>query len=131
MTTEWVVGQQLPDLVRTFTLTDLVAYGSATWDWHRLHYDDDFAKASGMEGPIVDGQMFGALLAEQAIVGVDRSARIERLHFRNRRPVLVGQTITCAATVTAVDERGIDIEQTIESNGTLVVAPAGATLVWI
>ncbi len=130
MSSDWTVGQRLPDLVRTFTLTDLVAYGSATWDWHRLHYDDAFARASGMDGPVVDGQMFGALLAEQAIAGVGRPARIERLYFRNRRPVSVGQTITCQATVVAVDDRSIEIEQVIESDGVIVVGPAGAVLAW-
>ena len=59
------VGERLPDLVRTITLTDMVAYGGATWDSHRLHYDTDFAVRAGMERPVVDGQMLGALFGEQ------------------------------------------------------------------
>jgi len=59
------VGQRLPDLVRTITLTDMVAYGGATWDSHRLHYDPSFAVSAGMERPVVDGQMLGALFGEQ------------------------------------------------------------------
>ncbi|MDG2114695.1 MAG: MaoC/PaaZ C-terminal domain-containing protein, partial [Actinomycetota bacterium] len=81
------VGDRLPDLVRTITLTDMVAYGASTWDYHRLHYDHDFATRAGMERPVVDGQMFGALFAEQLTRSLDQGQRISRLFFRNTAPV--------------------------------------------
>ncbi len=27
------------------TTADLVAYGGATWDWNRLHFDLDYARS--------------------------------------------------------------------------------------
>ena len=58
------IGAPIPPLQRTLTQVRLVAYGGATWDWHRLHYEPEYARARNIAGPIVDGQMFGALLAE-------------------------------------------------------------------
>ena len=58
------VGQAIPQLERTVSLVRMIAYAGATWDWHRLHYDPGYAAARNLPGPIADGQMFGAFLAE-------------------------------------------------------------------
>ena len=42
------VGDALPAFERSFTAVDLMAYGAATWDWHRLHYDLDFARVHSL-----------------------------------------------------------------------------------
>ncbi len=63
----WVApeqGAEVPALVRTIELTDMVAYAGATWDWHRLHYDPAYLAEKQLAAPVVDGQVFGALLAE-------------------------------------------------------------------
>ena len=54
------IGAPIPPLERVLTQMRLVAYGAATWDWHRLHYEPEYAAARNIPGPIVDGQMFGA-----------------------------------------------------------------------
>ena len=56
-------GQSLPEQGHTFTEVDLVAYGAATWDWHRLHYDKAHATAKQLPGVLIDGQAFGAVFA--------------------------------------------------------------------
>ena len=48
------IGEALPPLVRRFTQVDLVAYGAATWDWHRLHYDLAYAQSKKLPGTLVD-----------------------------------------------------------------------------
>lgn len=121
-------GDRLPDLVRTIELTDMVAYGAATWDWHRLHYDTDYAQRAGMDRPVVDGQMLGAFLAEQVIRWLDGHGRLNRLHFRNRAPVLQGDTVTCQATVIEVGPTGVRLEHMILVGDHIVVAPAGTEI---
>lgn len=59
------VGETLPPLEITITLTSLVMYAGATWDFHRYHYDPAFVTALGLPAPLMDGQMVGALLARQ------------------------------------------------------------------
>ena len=119
-------GERLPDLERRIDLADMVAYGAATWDWHRLHYDARHAERAGMERPVVDGQMLGALLAEQVLRAIGSSGRLTRLHYRNRAPVFAGDTITCEAVVVEATDAGLVVEQTIRAADTVVVAPAGA-----
>jgi acyl dehydratase len=123
-----VVGDRLPDLVRTVGLVDMVAYGAATWDWHRLHYDPEFAAAAGFAAPVVDGQMLGGLLAEQVLRAAGPDATLARLHYRNRAPVLAGEEIVVAATVVEAGPEGFVVEQRITVGDRVVVAPAGATV---
>jgi acyl dehydratase len=123
-------GDRLPDLERQIELSDMVAYGAATWDWHRLHYDPEHARRFGMRAPVVDGQMLGALLAEQVVRALGSHAQITRLYYRNRSPVHAGDRIVCEAAVDKTDGRKIFIEQTIRVGDSVVVAPAGAEVRW-
>lgn len=120
------VGRRLPELVRTLELVDLVTYGAATWDWHGLHYDSEMAAALGFDRPVVDGQMLGALLAEQVVAFAGPAGRLTRLHFRNRAPVLCGATVVCQGEVVAVSANGFVVEQEVVVDGQVVVGPAGA-----
>lgn len=122
-------GDRLPELTRTIALSDMVAYGAATWDWHRLHYDPEHAKRAGFPAPVVDGQMLGALLAEQVIRALSEGDRLARLHFRNRAPVFPGDTVRCEAVVEHAEDARVVIEQRIVVNDRVVVAPAGAEIV--
>ena len=122
------VGQRLPDLVRTVTLTDMVAYGGATWDSHRLHYDPSFAVNDGMERPVVDGQMLGALFGEQLTRCLEKGQWISRLFFRNTAPTYANETVVCEAEVIGVDDGLTVIRLRARVDNRLVVAAAGAEL---
>ena len=100
------VGHPVPPLERTLTVVTLAAYGGATWDWHRLHYDPEYARARQLPGPVVDGQMFGALLAEALLDWLGPRAFIRRLGFRMKGMVFAGETVRCAGQVTAIHPAG-------------------------
>ena len=123
-------GANLPPLVRCIGLPDMVAYGAATWDWHRLHYDPAFAQRAGAAAPLVDGQMLGALLAEQVLRLAGSHARLTRLAYRNRAPVLAGQTVVCTGTVATADDAGFSVDLSVTVGDNAVVAPAFAQLAW-
>ncbi len=91
----------LPDLAVRLELPRLMAYGASTWDWHRMHYDTDSARARGFQGPVVDGQMFGALIARQIRAWAGDRARFIRLEFRNRGFVVAPCTVTVVSQVCA------------------------------
>ena len=97
------VGQPMPPLERTLTAVSLVAYGAATWDWHRLHYDPEYARARKLPGPIMDGQMSGALMAEALLDWLGPRAFIRKLGFRMKGMVFSGETVRCDGQVTAID----------------------------
>ena len=88
----------IPPLDRTITLTDMVAYAGATWDWHRLHYDPAFLATKGLERPVVDGQMLGALMAEQILDALGPDAFVTNLGLRYKAMVFADDTVTVEAT---------------------------------
>ncbi len=112
----------LDELVRTITLTDMVAYAGSTWDWHRLHYDPDYLAQRGLPRPVVDGQMFGALLAEQVSGHFGVAAALARLRFRFKGLVFAGETVRC----TGEQVSDTDVNLQIQVGDRLVVTGAAA-----
>jgi len=95
-------GEALPPLERQFTAVDLVAYGAATWDWHRLHYDLEYARSMKLPGVVVDGQAFGALLARAALDWAGPRGFVTRLSFRMKSMAFAGDTLRAEGEVSAV-----------------------------
>ena len=50
-------GEPVPSLTRALDAAALMAYGAATWDWHRLHYDTKFTETMNLPAPVIDGQI--------------------------------------------------------------------------
>lgn len=121
-------GRAIRPLRRCIVLADMVAYGAATWDWHRLHYDEAHARRLGAPAPLVDGQMLGALLAECVLRSAGPGARLVRLSYRNRAPVHAGETVVCTGTIATSDDAGFSVDLSVTVGEQLVVAPAFAQL---
>ncbi len=107
------VGDSLEDAERTIGPADMVAYAGATWDWHRIHYDEGYVAARGLSAPVVDGQALGAYLASQAVAGLGPGAFITKMSIRYQSLVFAGETIRCIARVTAVEAGQVDLEQQV------------------
>ena len=131
---EHKVGDIVPALARTITLTDMVAYAGATWDWHRVHYDPAFVESKKLPAPIVDGQVFGALLVEQLQDWLGPYSFVSTLHFTFNALVFAGETVRCEGTVTEVGEDRLVVEQRVVVVGAdgevarVAVGKAGATV---
>jgi len=100
-------------LERTLELPDLVAYAGATWDWHRVHYDPETIARFRLPGALVDGQMLGALLAEQALDWAGPQALIRRMAFRFKSMVFAGDTVRCEGEISAVEGGRITLTQRV------------------
>ena len=107
------MSQLLPELVREITLPRMVAYAGAAWDWHRLHYDQAYATERGLPAPVVDGQMLGALLAEQVQDHYGPDTLITEMQFRFAAMVFAGDTVTIRAEETGRDADGVTVRQTL------------------
>lgn len=116
-------GEKLPILEKSFTSVDLVAYGAATWDWHRLHYDLDYARAKKLPGVIVDGQAFGALLARAALDWAGPRAFLARMSLRMKSMAFAGDTLRAEGEVSAIQQGKITLVQKLV-NGDRVAAEA-------
>ena len=85
------VGEELSPLHKQIDLPHMMAYGAATWDFIRVHYDADYVRDLGFPGPFVDGQMLGAFLAQQVQDWAGPGAFLRKLGFRNRIMVYPGR----------------------------------------
>jgi acyl dehydratase len=114
-------GDGLPTLERRISLVDMVAYAGATWDWYGLHFDPAFVAAAAVPGPVVDGQVFGALFVEllQDALGPDSFVRALGFDFRNL--MFAGETVRLDATVTDVQ----DAELTVALTATILASDFG------
>lgn len=132
--TDLSVGAVVPPLERTITLTDMVAYAGATWDWHQLHYDMDYLAAKKLPAPVVDGQVFGALLVEQVQDWLGPDCFVSQLSFSFRSLVFAGETVRCEGSVVAATEDRVEVELRIVVPGQgddaprVAVAPASAVV---
>ena len=106
-------GDPLPQLERTIELVDMIAYAGATWDWHRLHYDQAFVAEKGLPGAVVDGQMLGALMAEQIMDALGPKAFITNLGFRFKAMVFAGDTVRIEGTVTEAMNGSLAVQQRV------------------
>jgi acyl dehydratase len=125
-------GEAVPSLERRIGLSDMIAYAGATWDWYRLHYDPEFVKAAKVPGPVVDGQVFGALLVEQIQDWLGPQSFVHKLDFTFKALVFAEETVRCEGTVTEAGEDRLVLEQRVVVLGPdggvdrVAVAPAHA-----
>jgi len=95
----------MPEFSRRLDAADLMAYGAATWDWHRLHYDRDYAARRGLPAPVADGQMLGALCAQMLLRWLGPGAFVTRLSYRMRSMVFAGDSLRLEGEVEDVSLR--------------------------
>jgi len=120
-------GDTLPVLEKTFTTVDLFAYGAATWDWHRMHYDAEYARSKGFPGPVIDGQMYGALFAAVAMKWAGPRASMRKMSLKMKSMAFAGDTLRAEGTVTEVNGDAVVLQQRL-LNGDRVVAECTSSL---
>ena len=127
------IGDEITPLVKEIGMARMMAYGAATWDFIRLHYDADYARELGFEAPFVDGQMMGGFLTQHVQDWAGPGAFLRKLAFRNRVMAYPGDSLTCHGVVTDVSstEEGGMVECYLwmeNQRGEKVVDPASALL---
>jgi acyl dehydratase len=128
------VGDVVPPLERTIALTDMVAYAGATWDWHKLHYDLEYVADKKLPGPIVDGQVYGALLVEMLQDWLGPQSFVKKLDFAFRNLVFAGETLRCTGEVCEVAEGEITVTMQVVvvdadgNEGRAAAAPCSAVV---
>ena len=130
------VGDQVPTLTKHCTLTSMIAYAGATWDWHRLHYDHDYLKSKGLNAPVVDGQVFGAYVVQAIQDWLGESAFVSELDFRYAGLVFAEEYVRVSGEVSEVISTGVSLTlkiDVVDQNGSVLrpaVTPTTAKIVW-
>jgi hydroxyacyl-ACP dehydratase HTD2-like protein with hotdog domain len=93
-------GFELPALVRYPTTMQLVKYASASGDYYQIHYDKDFALASGLSGVIVHGWLALAFLGRMLTDWLGDGGTLVKLNGSYRGINKVHEDIICNGKVT-------------------------------
>ena len=130
------VGDQVPTITKHCTLTSMIAYAGATWDWHRLHYDHEYLESKGLAAPVVDGQVFGAYVVQAIQDWLGDSAFISELDFRYAGLVFAEEHVQVSGEVTEVSGAGVSLSlkiDVVDASGAVLrpaVTPITAKVVW-
>lgn len=96
---------QTATIEKTLDKQTVVAFASVSEDYNPIHLDEDFAKTTQFERPIVHGMLASSLISGLLASKVPGAGSIylgQSLKFL--RPIFVGETVTAKVEVISVRE---------------------------
>jgi acyl dehydratase len=92
-------GAEIPALVKYPTTLQLVKYAGASGDYYQIHYDKDFAMASGLPGVIVHGWLALAFLGQMITDWMGDKGTLVKMNGSYRGINKVNEDIICNGKV--------------------------------
>jgi hydroxyacyl-ACP dehydratase HTD2-like protein with hotdog domain len=96
------VGDDLATLAVIPTTNQLFIFSAITWNSHRIHYDQAYARAEGYDDVLVQSHLHAAFLARAVCRSHGSGARVRRIAWQNRSPASPGDVLTVSGKVTGV-----------------------------
>jgi hydroxyacyl-ACP dehydratase HTD2-like protein with hotdog domain len=93
------VGMTLPQLVKRPTTMSLFMYGAANWVYHRVHYDQDYARSVGLRNVVVHGTLQACYLVQMMTDWLRENGILKKLSFRHHVPAYPGDVLTCSGLI--------------------------------
>jgi acyl dehydratase len=93
-------GQEIPVLVKVPINMQLVKFAGASGDYYPIHYDKDFALASGLPSVIVHGWLTLSFLSQMVTEWMGEKGEMVKLTGNYRGMNLVNQEIFCYGKIT-------------------------------
>ena len=109
------VGDVLPPLRHTTTAFQLFRYSAVTWNPHRIHIDEAYAREEGHRGLALHSHLRAALALRCVTEGLGPGWQVTKVSYRLRRPVYAPADLTYTARVTAVEDDSMTLELIEES----------------
>jgi len=110
MTTPPEVGQELPELVKHPTTRQLVQYAGASGDFYEIHYDQDFARSTGLPGVILHGLLKAGFLAQLVTSWAGAQARLKAFDVSYRGLDQPGVPCRCQGVVRSIEGITAELE---------------------
>ena len=104
------VGDELPPLKRTATPFQLFRYSAVTWNPHRIHFDEPYAREEGHDGVALHSHLRAALALRCVTEGLGTGWHVTTVAYRLRTPVYAPADLAYTARVTAADDDGMTLE---------------------
>ena len=114
-------GLQVGDhfsIQRCFSDDDIRAFAQLSRDYNPVHHDEAYIALKGMRAPIAHGLLTASLITE---IGGQIGWLAMTMTFRFKRPVYVGELLTCDWVIESIDERGRGHARVTVTNGDGVV----------
>jgi acyl dehydratase len=93
-------GAEIPKLVQNCDSQRLVFWAAGSGDYYQIHYDKDFAQATGLPGCIVHGALKHALLGRLLHEWAGESGKVKRVSCQYRGMDMIAKDVTCRGVVT-------------------------------
>lgn len=90
------------EIKRTFSEADIVQFEALSHDHNPVHSDARYAVAKGFDGTIAQGLLTATLITE---IGGHLGWLATSMSFKFKRPVYVGEELTCIWKIVRIDDR--------------------------
>ena len=94
------VGSEIPSLVKRATRRQLVQWAGASGDFYEIHYDKDFALASGLSDVILHGRLKASFLGQMLTDWTGLEGNLKKYNVRYKGMDFPDQELTCKGKVT-------------------------------
>ena len=125
-------GQEIPKVVLNCTSQQLVYWAAGSGDYYQIHYDKDFAQATGLPECIVHGALKHALLARMLHEWVGPAGKVVRVACQYRGMDMINKDVTSRGTITGKRQADgnnlVDLEIWTEDPGGNKTTPGTATI---
>lgn len=123
------VGAEIPVQTREPDAVDLFMFSASAWLLHRIHYDTPFTtEHDGHPGLLIHGPLQGVYLVQTAEWWLGETAQLASISYRHLAPAYLGDRLECGGSVTARDEKGIDLELWVRKEDGTVTTTGKARL---
>ena len=89
------IDHEIPALVKYPTTMQLVQFAGASGDYYQIHYDQDFARASGLPGVIVHGWLALSFLGQLVTDWMGEAGTLVKINGSYRGMNNVAEDIFC------------------------------------
>jgi hydroxyacyl-ACP dehydratase HTD2-like protein with hotdog domain len=110
MSLTYQAGDLLPPLRHTATPLQLFRYSAVTWNPHRIHFDERYAREEGHAGLALHSHLRAALALRCVTEGLGPEWQIEKVTYRLRKPIYAPTDLTYTARVSAADGDRMTLE---------------------
>jgi 3-methylfumaryl-CoA hydratase len=115
MSLPYEVGDSLPPLEHTATALQLFRYSAVTWNPHRIHFDESYAREEGHEGLALHSHLRAALAVRCVTEGLGPDWQVTKFAYRLRKPVYAPAALAYTAHVAAAEGDRLTVELTERS----------------
>ena len=127
------IDDDLPTMVKTPTRAQLFMYSAISWNVHRIHYDEAYAKTEDHPTVLVHGPLQGAFWGQYLTDWVSPGGTLKKIAYSNRGSALPDEPYVVKGCVTGKriedGQHLVDCDLRGENNAGEIAAVGSATVI--